>query len=233
MRVEIIDVLKRFGKKTALNIPSWKLEDGEIVGLVGSNGAGKTTFLRLVLDLLHPENGRVEIDGISVSRSAAWKASTGSYLDESFLIGFLSISEYLKFVGAVFGLKNGTTERALEQYRSFLPSRSDDVSGKLVRELSTGNGKKVGIVAAMFIRPDLLILDEPFANLDPPSQIRLKQNILRLARENGTTMIISSHDLGHVTEICSRITLLDDGHIIRDEKTSSETLSELQSYFAS
>jgi len=233
MRVELIDVLKRFGTKTALNVPAWKLEDGEIVGLVGSNGAGKTTFLRLVLDLLQPENGSVEIDGLSVAGSTAWKARTGSYLDESFLISFLTISEYLKFVGAIFGLTNGTTERSVEPYKSFLPAPTIEESGKLVRELSTGNAKKVGIVAAMFVRPELLILDEPFANLDPPSQIRLKQYILRLARENGTTMIISSHDLGHVTEICSRITLLDDGHIIRDEKTSSETLSELQTYFSS
>lgn len=233
MRVELTDILKRFGKKTALNVPSWNLGDGEIVGLVGSNGAGKTTFLRLVLDLLQPENGSVEINGRRVCGTTAWKAKTGSYLDESFLIGFLTTVEYLRFIGAVYGLKNGTTERALVQYRSFLPAQTDETSTKLVRDLSTGNSKKVGIVAAMFTRPDLLILDEPFANLDPPSQIRLKQYILRLARENGTTMIISSHDLGHVTEICSRITLLDDGHVVRDEKTSSETLSELQSYFAS
>jgi ABC-2 type transport system ATP-binding protein len=233
MRVELTDILKRYGKNTALNVPSWSLEDGEIVGLVGSNGAGKTTFLRLVLDLLQPDYGQVTIDGKSVSKSSEWKARTGSYLDESFLMGFLTISEFLQFSGSIYGFKNGTSERALESYTSFLPARTGDAANKLIRELSTGNGKKVGIVAAMFIKPDLLVLDEPFASLDPPSQIRLKQCLLTLARESGTTMIISSHDLGHVTEICSRITVIDEGHVVKDEKTSSATLSELHAYFSS
>jgi ABC-2 type transport system ATP-binding protein len=233
MRVELTDILKTYGKKTALNVPSWTLEEGEIVGLVGSNGAGKTTFLRLVLDLLQADFGTVEIDGITVAKSTEWKARTGSYLDESFLMGFLTVSEYLRFSGSIYGFQNGTTERALETYDSFLPPRTGSAENKLIRELSTGNGKKVGIVAAMFIKPDLLILDEPFASLDPPSQIRLKQCLLTLARETGTTMIISSHDLGHVTEICSRITVIDDGHVVKDEQTSSATLSELHAYFSS
>ena len=233
MHIEATDILKRYGKKTALNVPDWSVQPGEIVGLVGSNGAGKTTFLRLILDLLQPDYGEIRIDGRPVSDAQHWKPRTGSYLDESFLMGFLTIREYLHFIGSVYGFQNGTTERALESFHSFLPRNPEEGSPKLVRELSTGNGKKVGIVAAMFIRPDLLILDEPFANLDPPSQIRLKQHILKLARESGTTMIISSHDLGHVTEICSRITLLDDGHIVRDDRTSAETLSELQTYFSS
>jgi len=233
MRIEVTDILKRYGKKTALNVPEWNVQPGEIVGLVGSNGAGKTTFLRLILDLLQADYGVIQIDGHPVSDSTHWKPRTGSYLDESFLMGFLTIREYLHFIGSVYGFKNGTTDRALETYKTFLPGEAEQASRKLVRELSTGNGKKVGIVAAMFTRPSLLILDEPFANLDPPSQIRLKQHILRLARENGTTMIISSHDLGHVTEVCSRITLLNDGHIVRDDKTSAETLSELQTYFSS
>lgn len=220
-------------KKTALNVPSWTLNQGEIVGLIGRNGAGKTTFLRLVLDLLQADYGRVEIDGQPISGSVEWKSRVGSYLDESFLMGFLTIREYLNFIGELYGLNAASTDRVLEPYLSFLPEQTGDSVNKLIRELSTGNGKKVGIVAAMFVRPDLLVLDEPFANLDPPSQIRLKQSILSLARESGTTMIISSHDLGHVTEVCSRITLLDDGHIVRDENTSSETLSNLQTYFSS
>ena len=233
MRVELTDILKRYGKTTALNVPKWTLDEGEIVGLVGRNGAGKTTFLRLVLDLLQPDYGEITLDGQPVSKSVDWKARTGSYLDESFLMGFLTISEYLQFTGSIYGFQNGTTERALESFASFLPPRTGDDGNKLIRELSSGNSKKVGIVAAMFIRPGLLILDEPFASLDPPSQIRLKRCLLTLARESGTTMIISSHDLGHVTEVCSRITVLDEGHIVKNEKTSSATLSELQTYFSS
>ena len=232
MRVEFNNIVKRYGSKTALSVPSWKMEPGEIVGLVGSNGAGKTTFLRLLLDLLGADEGTALINGKSVGNTDFWKRSTGSYLDASFLIDFLTIAEYLRFVGSVYGLENGSVERASERYADILPEGYDD-STRLIRELSTGNAKKVGIVAAMLHRPSLLILDEPFANLDPPSQIRLKKHLQHLARECGTTMLVSSHDLDHVTEICSRVTLVDEGEIVRDDKTSDETLAELKDYFAS
>ncbi len=231
MRVELHNIVKRYGSKTALSVPRWTAGPGEVVGLVGSNGAGKTTFLRLVLDLLRAESGHVEIDGAPVVKNDSWKARAGSYLDTSFLIDFLTPVEYFKFVGSVYGFKNGAADQAIAPYGNLLPFLATEAT-HYIRELSTGNAKKVGIVSAMFCSPKLLILDEPFAGLDPPSQIRLKRHIRRLSEQQGTTMIISSHDLGHVTEICSRITLLDRGVIVRDEETSPETLSELKQYFS-
>jgi ABC-2 type transport system ATP-binding protein len=233
MRVELQQIVKRYGSHVALNVSDWAAGPGEVIGLVGSNGAGKTTFLRLVLDLLNADRGQVVIDGSSVSATDDWKARTGSYLDESFLIDFLTPIEYFKFIGSVYGYRNGAAEEALRPFINLIPFIVTDDETRYIRELSLGNAKKVGIVSAMFCRPRLLILDEPFASLDPPSQIRLKQHIMRMAEADGTTMIISSHDLGHVTEICSRITLLDRGVVVRDEKTSPETLSELQLYFSS
>ena len=232
MRVELNQIEKRYGGKVALSIPTWLIDTGEVVGLVGSNGAGKTTFLRLLLDLLRPNSGTIKINGRLLAMDSSWRAITGSFLDRSFLIEYLTIPEYLEFVGATFGFTKAETYKRLAQFESFLPiSRVDNT--RLLRDLSTGNAKKVGVLAALFPTPELVILDEPFANLDPSSQIRLKEILIRAAREENTTMIISGHDLGHVTEVCGRITLLSDGKISRDIETSPETLSELTNFFTS
>ena len=231
MRVEFNKVVKQYGAKRALDIPAWMLEDGEVVGLVGSNGAGKTTFLRILLDLLQADRGHVRMDGRDVRQDASWRARTGSFLDRSFLIEYLTIPEYLEFVGSTFGLTKREISARLEPFESFLPlSRID--RNRLMRDLSTGNAKKVGILAALFVRPEFVVLDEPFANLDPPSQIKLKQLLVDMAADPERSMIISSHDLGHVTEVCGRITLLQEGVIEMDRQTSDKTLEELNSWFS-
>jgi ABC-2 type transport system ATP-binding protein len=231
VRVELNKIVKKYGAKKALDIPSWLLEDGEVVGLVGSNGAGKTTFLRILLDLLEADHGHVRMDGRNVRQDASWRARTGSFLDRTFLIEYLTIPEYLEFVGTTFGLSKRETSERLEPFESFLPlSRIDQK--RLIRDLSTGNAKKVGILAALFVHPEFVVLDEPFANLDPPSQIKLKQLLADMAADPGRSMIISSHDLGHVTDVCGRITLLQDGMIEMDLQTSEKTLEELNSWFS-
>jgi ABC-2 type transport system ATP-binding protein len=227
--IRIEQISKRYGGRTVLEIPLWTAGKGEIIGLVGSNGAGKTTFLRLLLDLIEPDTGEIQIGGQPVAQPD-WKAFTGSYLDQRFLIEYLSGDEFLDFVRTTYGLTRKDAQRALEPYRSFLPTNGD--ANKYLRDLSTGNAKKVGITAAMFFSPGLLILDEPFANLDPPSQLRLKQLLRDLHTKTGTTMLISSHDLVHVTDLCDRITLLDHGRVVTDAATSEETLEELRTYFA-
>jgi ABC-2 type transport system ATP-binding protein len=211
MTVDVYDLIKRFGQKEAVNISSYHIDAGEMIGLVGSNGAGKTTFLRLVLDLLRADEGSVHLDGKPVHESMAWKLHTGSYLDESFLIDFLTTDEFFAFTGKLYGLSEKERSWALAPYQFFYTDEVFGETTKFLRDLSKGNGKKIGVIAAMFIEPRLLILDEPFANLDPPSQIRLKQLLMELNARCGTTMIISSHDLGHVTNLCKRITVLEKG----------------------
>ena len=231
MRVQFQEIVKQFDGQTVLDVEKWSVAEGEVVGLVGSNGAGKTTFLRLLLDLLKPTNGTIRIDGREVSEDLSWRARTGSFLDRSFLIEYLTVGEYCRFVGAAYGLSNEETDGRVKKYDRFLPVSPDDRT-RLLRDLSTGNAKKVGITAALFVQPDLLVLDEPFANLDPPSQIQLKEHLKSVARDRGTTMIISSHDLGHVTEVCPRITLIDQGRVVRDTATSHDTLDELKAFFS-
>ena len=232
MKVEIKNLRKRYGDKFNLHVPELEIARGETFGLVGNNGAGKTTFLRLVLDLIQPTEGAAFIGGNCVAEEETWKESTGSYLDESFLLDFLTASEYFDFVGSVYGMQRSQIATGLDPFRSFFTDAVLDEEHKYIRDLSVGNAKKVGLVAAMLPTPELLILDEPFANLDPGSQIQLKIMLAQMNMQHGTTLVISSHDLAHVTEVCGRIALLDAGRIVRDEPTSEETLHELELYFA-
>ena len=232
MNVKVFHLVKRYGQHFALHVSELRIATGEALGLVGNNGAGKTTFLRLILDLIRPDDGHVLVDGQNVAKETAWKAHVGSYLDESFLLDFLTPDEYFHFVGRVNEMSAAQIEAALARYRTFLPEQAFGRIQPYIRDLSMGNKKKVGLVAAMFTEPHLLVLDEPFANLDPGSQIRLKTLLQGLRQEHGTTMLISSHNLGHVTDFCERITLLDDGQIARDMTTSDATLRELKHYFA-
>lgn len=230
--IDVRDLTLRFGSGFSLHIPALHVAEGEAVGLVGNNGAGKTTLLRLLLDLLPADEGAVYIGGDPAAGGVGWKRYTGSYLDESFLLDYLTADEFFDFVGSVYGMSEEEVARALGPYRSFFTDRVLGERAKYIRDLSMGNAKKVGLVAAMFIRPRLLILDEPFATLDPGSQIHLKLMLSQMNTAHGTTMLISSHDLGHVTDVCRRITLLDGGRLVRDEATSEATLEDLELYFA-
>ena len=232
MNVKVFHLIKRYGQHFALHVPELRIASSEALGLVGNNGAGKTTFLRLLLDIIRADDGQVLVDGQPVTQETGWKAHVGSYLDESFLLDFLTPYEFFLFIGSLHEMTPAQIDAALIPYHAFLPDQAVKGTQPFIRDLSMGNKKKVGLVAAMITEPRLLILDEPFANLDPGSQIRLKHLLRRLRQEHGTTMLISSHDLGHVTDFCERVTLLNDGQIIRDMTTSEATLHELKNYFA-
>ena len=221
---------KRYGEKTVLNIESLEIPKGESLGLVGNNGAGKTTFFSLILDLIQPSSGRIFNSGIQVDKSEAWKPITSAFIDESFLIGYLTPEEYFYFIGELRGLNKADVESLLSRFENFF---NDEIlrQKKYLRDLSKGNQKKVGIVAAFIGDPEVIILDEPFANLDPTTQIRLKQIIRGLTENRERTVLVSSHDLIHVTEVCERIVVLEKGEVVRDIKTSKETLKELEVFF--
>lgn len=213
-----------------VNIPELQIGKGESFGLVGNNGAGKTTFFRMILDLIRPSEGEVLSKGVAVNSSEDWKFYTGSFLDESFLIDYLTPEEYFDFLASLHGYSPGDLNEFLSQFEDLF---NDEILGrnKYIRDLSKGNQKKVGIVSALMGDPEILILDEPFANLDPTTQIRLKSLLKDLKENKQLTMLISSHDLNHVTEVCERIVVLEKGLIQEDIETSESTLQDLEAYF--
>ena len=229
--IQVTDLQKAYNGVTVLDIPGLTIAPGESFGLVGNNGAGKTTFFRLILDLIEPTKGEVKIEGEKVMRNDAWKTITGSFLDEGFLIDFLTTEEYFNFVGKLHHKSEGDIALFLDGMKDFF---NDEILGtkKLIRDYSKGNQKKIGIAAALIGDPKILILDEPFTALDPSSQIRLKRFLIDLQTRLNMTMLISSHDLNHVTEVCKRTVVLEKGKVVRDLQTNEDTLKELEAYFA-
>jgi len=230
MIIQIKDLKKVFGDKTAVDIPELNIEAGSLIGLVGNNGAGKTTLFRLMLDLLKAESGYVLSDGVDVSKSEEWKVYTGSFLDSRFLIEFLTPEEFFYFVGEVYKMSKDVIDERLSTYARFM---NDEILGqkKYIRNFSAGNKQKIGIIAAMMIDPKILILDEPFNFLDPSSQIEIRNMIAEVNKQHQTTVFISSHNLNYTTDICDRVILLEKGLVVKDLKNSAETIAELNSYF--
>lgn len=229
--ITIQNLKKQFGETIACDIPKLNINDGDILGLVGNNGAGKTTLFRMMLDLLKPDEGEVTLDGVNPALSEEWKATTGAYIDEGFLIDFLTPEEYFAFIGKITDM---TQEEVDERLKDFERLAGGEVFGqkKLIRNLSAGNKQKVGIISALFNRPKLVILDEPFNFLDPSSQNILKHELTAYAQQTGATILVSSHNLLHTIEISTRIALMEKGHIIRDITSVDESSkAELENYF--
>lgn len=229
--IRLDNLQKSFGEKVAVHIPEFTINDGDILGLVGNNGAGKTTLFRLMLDLMKADEGTVSINGINPAESEEWKKTTGSYIDEGFLIDFLTPEEYFEFLGKVNNMTKDAVESREKDFEQFMAGEIMNQK-KLIRDFSAGNKQKIGIISALFNCPRLVILDEPFNFLDPSSQNILKKLLLTYARENEATVLISSHNLQHTIEISTRIALLEHGIILKDlqnEHGSAE--KELEDYF--
>ena len=228
--ITVNQLQKEYNGICVLNIPSLTIPNNQSFGLVGNNGAGKTTFFRLILDLIEATYGEILLDEQPVVRNDDWKSKVGSFLDEGFLIDYLTADEYFNFVAKLHNLSKDDLSLFLNSMEEFF---NGEVLGsnKLIRDFSTGNKKKIGIIASLIGNPTCLILDEPFTGLDPSTQIRLKRFLNDLQAKSNITMLISSHDLNHITDVCNRIVILEKGNIVKDLQTNEDTLKELQSYF--
>ena len=231
MEIKIENLKKIYGQNTVIDIPELTLHKGELIGLVGNNGAGKTTLMRLILDLISANEGRVLSNGSPANECFEWKKYTGSFIDKGFLIDYYTPEEFFDFVAGVYGIDNTTLTERLNSFESLM---RDEIigTGKLIRDFSEGNRQKIGIIGAMIVNPEILILDEPFNYLDPSSQINIARIIHEVNQQHGTTVLISSHNLNFISEICNRIILMEKGVILKDLTNADEAAAkELQSYF--
>ncbi|MCD7721631.1 MAG: ABC transporter ATP-binding protein [Prevotellaceae bacterium] len=233
MKIVLDQLRKTYGEKTAVDVPHFEIESGTLFGLVGNNGAGKSTLFRLMLDLSKPDTGTVTIGGTNVALTEAWKGHVGAFLDESFLIDYLTPMEFFRFVARVSGISDSDLSEQLRLLRPFTKAEIED-EGKYIRDLSSGLKQKVGIVAALLQQPRVLILDEPFNFLDPGSQIALKRLLVEYNRKRQATILVSSHNLQHTVDISRRIALMERGRLIRDLPNEGGSAKEaLESYFES
>jgi ABC-2 type transport system ATP-binding protein len=229
--IQVNNLSKKYNDTSVLNIETLAIPKGQSFGLVGNNGAGKTTFFSLLLDLIQPSTGNIINNEVQVNSSEDWKPFTASFLDESFLIGYLTPEEYFYFIGDLRGQNKADVDALLAEHEEFFNGEILK-NKKYLRDLSKGNQKKVGIIATLIGNPEVIILDEPFANLDPTTVNRLKKIIKDLADNPEVTVLVSSHDLMHTVEVCSRIVALNKGEVVKDIQTSKETLQELELFFA-
>ena len=229
--IQVQNLSKSYNGTTVLKIDQLEIPKGESFGLVGNNGAGKTTFFSLLLDLIQPSSGHIINNGVQVNNSENWKPFTAAFIDESFLIGYLTAEEYFYFMGDLRGQNKADVDALLQKHEEFFNGEILN-SKKYLRDLSKGNMKKVGIIATLIGNPEVIILDEPFANLDPTTVNRLKKIIKELAENPAVTVLVSSHDLQHTVEVCNRIVALNKGEVVKDIQTSEETLQELEAFFA-
>ena len=235
MEIIINNLKKTFGEKVAVDIPELTIHSGELLGLVGNNGAGKSTLFRLILDLIKADTGTVHMRGdnvdVNVAETEAWKDWTGAFVDESFLIDYLTPDEYFQFIARLTDTSDEQLQEFLAQHQHFM---ADELAGqkKLIRTLSAGNKQKVGIMAAMLLRPQVLILDEPFNFLDPSSQNAIKHLLKKYNEETGATILVSSHNLQHTVDISERIVLLEHGKVIHDiDNKEKQAQNILENYF--
>jgi len=228
--LEVKNLTRRFGNTTAVENMNVRIYCNEIIGIVGNNGSGKTTFLKLMLDLLKPDKGCVLSKDLNVYQSGHWKNYTSAYLDESFLIDYLTGEEYLHFLGKLRGLFDGDIVNSIDSFNQLLNSNIV-TSNKLIRNLSSGNKHKIGIVGAMLSKSEILILDEPFNFLDPSSQQSLIKTLMDFSKRENTTIVLSSHNLEFISQICTRILIFENGKIVDDVQNDQETLLRLKTHF--
>lgn len=206
MSLHLEQVTKRFGHVTAVDHVTLSIPEGEMFGLLGANGAGKTTTFRMILGLLEPTEGTI-----------TWNNETINY-DKSHLIGYLpeerglypklKVKEQLIYLGKLRGLDKQTIIKEMEYWleRFKVPEYAE----KRVEELSKGNQQKIQFIAAVLHKPRLLILDEPFSGLDPVNVELLKEAVIDL-KNNGTTIVFSSHRMEHVEELCEYLCIMHRG----------------------
>lgn len=210
-RIEARELSRHFGDRVALDSLDLEIEAGEAFGLLGANGAGKTTFLRLVTGHLLPTRGQITVDGISPATDArAVHRRLGFVAETPRLYPELRVKGFLRFVGGIKGLSGVARDRAVERALDRFLLRA--VERRLVGNLSKGYRQRVSLAQAFLLDPSLLIFDEPTSGLDPPQQAEVRELIVELRGQR--TVIVSTHDLEEARQLTSRVAVLYDGRMV-------------------
>jgi ABC-2 type transport system ATP-binding protein len=210
--IEVQNLHKFYGKVTGIKDISFTVSKGEIFGFLGSNGSGRTTTIRLLLDLLRPSGGQVEIFGLNLKDHASEIRKRCGYLPGNFAAyGNLTGNEFLKFLSGLRGNEYPDYEKLTDR----LGISVADMDRK-IRNLSHGTQQKIGIIQAFMHSPELLILDEPTIGLDPLMQYEFYE-LLKEYQAKGGTVFLSSHNLSEVERICHRIAIIRKGEIVKVE----------------
>ena len=205
-------LLKRYGSVTALRDTSFEVRRGAITGFIGRNGAGKTTTLKIVSTLMRTDDGRCEVFGMDAARAPHEIRRRIGFLPDSFdLPAALTLQEYLDVFAELYGVARG--DRPKRVNTALQLTRSEDLATRRLNALSRGEQQRAGLARALIHNPDLLLLDEPAAGLDPHARVELK-DLLRLLRERGKTVFLSSHVLADLEEICDDLVVIRNGGVI-------------------
>lgn len=216
MSIKVANIVKKYGRQTALNNVSFGVSTGEVAGFIGPNGAGKTTLMKIICGLLLPDSGDVMVNGISVIEdSLSIRKSLGFLAENNPLYPEMYIREYLEYTAGIY--KSGKSNQSRIQDIIELTGLKPEI-GKTIGRLSKGYRQRVGIAQALLHDPDILILDEPTTGLDPNQIIEIRNLISSIGREK--TVLLSTHIMQEVEAICDRVIIINKGEIIADDVPS-------------
>ena len=212
--IEVTDLVRRYGPHTAVDHASFKIEKGEIVGFLGPNGAGKSTTMNILTGYLSSTEGIVKIDGQDILEYPTEIKRKIGYLPENPpLYQDMTVSEFLSFSGEIKGIPKSEKKERMKKVMETVGV--NDVSSRLIKNLSKGYKQRVGLAQAMIGDPQVLILDEPTAGLDPKQILEMRDLIIELGKDH--TIILSSHILGEVSAVCKRVLIINHGKIVADD----------------
>jgi ABC-2 type transport system ATP-binding protein len=212
--IEAKDLVKRYGPHTAVDHVSFKINQGEIVGFLGPNGAGKSTTMNILTGYLSSTEGTVTVDGMNILEQPLEVKKRIGYLPENPpLYPEMTVKEYLAFAGEIKKVPKKELNGRMEEVMQTVGI--SDVAGRLVKNLSKGYKQRVGLAQAMIGKPDILILDEPTAGLEPKQILEIRHLIKELGKEH--TVILSSHILPEVSAVCKRVLIMNEGKIVADD----------------
>ncbi|NOY25774.1 MAG: ABC transporter ATP-binding protein [Oligoflexia bacterium] len=220
--IEVHNLSRYYGTFCALKEISFSIANGEVVGFLGRNGAGKSTTLKVLAGLLAPSAGTVKIDNVDMTEApTGFRKRIGFLPEEPPLYEDLSVSDFLRYVGSLRGMSAQAIKSRLPEVLA--KAQLEDRADQLISELSHGYRKRVGIAQAIIHRPKLVILDEPFSGLDP-AQIRGMRVVIRALAEE-STVLISSHNLPEISQTCDRVLVLKRGRLVAEPDGSSDPIS--------